>query len=392
MNRRAGIGLRAPDARPADWLVVGALLLVTEFEIWVEPVFQTGLPGPRPALSVLVAVAIVPLLWRRHSPLTVLGILLSGLLLIGVVGDPEQAGFGLVLALLIGVYSAASYGGSRVALIGVAVTLAGGLLYGWLTWVEDDALVDVIVPSLFIVGAWIAGREVNHLHARTAELAERTLLLERARDSEAQIAIAEERTRIARELHDVVSHSISIMGLHAAAARRALKKDAGAAEESLLIVEATSRDAQEEMKRMLGMLRRDESRGDIAPIPALSRLTDLIEEVKRTGLAISLDMTGRARPLPQGLELSAYRIIQEALTNTRRHGGGKVAVSVAYCQTALELTIHDDGAGAPGHPEPGHGIIGMRERVSLHGGELYVGNDDAGGFVVRASLPIEEAG
>ncbi|MPZ70757.1 MAG: sensor histidine kinase [Actinobacteria bacterium] len=384
--------LRTPDARPADWLVVGALLLVTEFEIWIEPVFQTGLPGPRPPLAVLAVVAIVPLLWRRQSPLTVLAIMLVGLLLVGVIGDPEQAAFGLVLALLIGVYSVASYGATRVALVGVAATLVGGSVYSWLTWVEGDALVDVIVPQLFIVGSWIAGREFNHLHGRTAELAERASLQERARESEAQIAVAEERTRIARELHDVVAHSISIMGLHAAAARRALKQDAGAAEESLLIVERTSRDAQEEMKRMLGMLRRDGSRGDITPIPALSRLTELIEEVKRTGLGVSLDVEGRARLLPQGLELSAYRIIQEALTNARRHGGSNVAVAVAYGETSLDLTIRDDGSGASGQPVPGHGIIGMRERVSLHGGELYVGNDDGGGFVVRALLPIEATG
>lgn len=374
--------------RPADWLVVGALLLVTEFEIWIEPVFQTGLPGPRLPLAVLAVVAIVPLLWRRRSPLTVLGLMLSALLLIGVVGDPEQAAFGLLLALLIGLYSAASYGAPRVALVGVAATLVGGSVYSWLTWVEGDALVDVIVPYLFIVGSWIAGREVNHLHSRTAELAERAALLERARESEAQIAVSQERTRIARELHDVVSHSISIIGLHAAAARRALAKDPGTAEESLLIVERTSRDAQEEMKRMLGMLRRDGSRGDIAPIPALSRLTDLIEEIERAGLGVSLNIEGEARPLPQGLELSAYRIIQEALTNVRRHGGHNVTVTVAYGEASLGLTIRDDGSGPSGQLVPGHGIIGMRERVSLHGGELHVGNDDAGGFVVRAFLPI----
>jgi signal transduction histidine kinase len=389
VHARTRFRVRAPDAGPADWLVVGALLLVTGVEIWIEPVFQTGLPGPRPALSVLAVVAVLPLLWRRRSPLTALAIMLSGLMLIGVVGDPRQSAFSLLLALLIGVYSAAAYGAPRAALAGLGATIAGGWVYGWLTWVEGDTLVDVIVPLLFIVGAWIGGREVSHLRARTAELGERTALLERARESEADIAVAEERTRIARELHDVVAHSISIIGLHAAAARRALKNDAATAEESLLIVETTSRDAQEEMRRMLDMLRRDGSRGEIVPIPALSRLNALIEDVERTGLRVSLEIEGRARRLPQGLELSAYRIIQEALTNARRHGGNNVTVAVAYGESSLGLTIRDDGAGASSHPVPGHGIIGMRERVSLHGGELYVGNDAGGGFVVRASLPFE---
>lgn len=385
--------LRAPHAKPFDLLIVGALLLVTEFEIWIQPVFQTGLPGPRPVLSILSAATIVPLLWHRDRPVIVLGIILCGLLLIGVVGEPQQAAFALLLGLLLAVYSTASLRGPHVALAGVVVTLLGGLLYEWSTWVEGDALADVIVPSFFIIGAWIAGRQVNRLQARTVELAERTLLLERARESEARVAVAEERTRIARELHDVVAHSISIMGLHAAAARRALPRNPEIAEESLLIVERTSRDAQEEMKRMLGMLRRDGSRGDITPIPALSRLTELIEEVERAGLKVALRLEGAERRLPQGLELSAYRIIQEALTNARRHGGSNVSVTVSYGEAALHLTIRDDGPGISGELVPGHGIIGMRERVSLHGGELFVGSDDdAGGFVVRASLPSEGNG
>jgi signal transduction histidine kinase len=378
----------APDARPVDWLLTGALLLVTEFEIWIAPVFQTGLPGPRPALSVLAAFAMIPLLWRRTAPPHALIVMLVAVVLIGVVGEPDQSGFSLVLALLIGVYSVASYGAPRVAILALVTTLVGGLLYEWLTWVRGDSVVDVVVPELLVFGAWIAGWEVNLLRARAAELSERTALLERAREHEARIAVAEERTRIARELHDVVSHSISIMGLHAAAARRAFGNNPPAAEESLLIVERTSRRAQDEMKRMLGMLRQEGSRGDAAPIPELSRLPELIEQVQRTGINVSFDVTGEVRRLSQGLELSAYRIIQEALTNARRHGGPNVRVSLVYRSSTLDLAIHDDGSGVAGELASGQGIIGMRERTSLHHGELYVGNEN-GGFVVKVRLRIE---
>jgi signal transduction histidine kinase len=380
--------LKAPEAKPADWLVTGALLLVTEFKIWISPVFQTGLPGPRPALSLLGALAVIPLLWRRSAPLHTVIVMVVAVVLVGLVGDPELSGFSLVLALFIAVYSVASYGGRRAAFVGLATTLVGGVFFDQLTWVKGDALVDIIVPELLLSGWWVAGWEVNVLRARTAELGERTALLERAREHEARIAVSEERTRIARELHDVVSHSISIMGLHAAAARRALGKDPSVAEDSLLIVERTSRHAQDEMKRMLGMLRQDGSREDTAPIPALSRLPDLIEEVRGTGLNASLDVSGQERRLSRGLELSAYRIIQEALTNARRHGGDNVEVAIAYGRSALDLAIRDDGPGVTGEPGSGQGIIGMRERASLHGGELYAGNDDKG-FLVKARLRIE---
>ena len=382
------IRFSAPDARPVDWLLTGALLLITEFEIWIAPVFQTGLPGPRPMLSLLAAFAVIPLLWRRTAPLSALTVMVVSVLLIAVVGEQHLSGFGLMLALLIGVYSVASYGDPRRAILGVVFTLVTGLVFEWLTWVEGDTVVDVVVPELLIFGAWRSGWEVNQLRVRTAELSERAALLERAKEHDAQIAVSEERTRIARELHDVVSHSISIMGLHAAAARRTLEDDPATAEESLLIVERTSRYAQEEMKRMLGILRQNGGGDDNAPIPELSRIPDLIEEVERTGLNVSVNIAGEVRRLSKGLELSAYRIIQEALTNARRHGGANAGISIVYGGSTLDVEIRNEGPGVTGEMTSGQGIIGMRERASLHGGELYAGNDDAG-FVVRAHLKIE---
>ncbi len=389
-------GRQSPSAlavgtRPVDWLVASVLLLVAEFEIWVEPIFENGLPGPRPALSVLAGVALAPLVWRRRFPLGALAIVVAGLLAIGAVGADEQSGFAFVLALLLAVYAVAAQADVRKAVLGGLLVLAGSVVYEWLAWAEGDTLVDVAVPFLLLAAAWVAGREVGHQRLRAAELAQRTALLEHGREREAQLAVAEERARIARELHDVVAHGVGIMGVQAAAARRTLEPRQDSQREALLTVERIGREALAELQRMLGVLRSNGQAVERAPLPTLARLRDLAEEHRRAGLQVELAIEGEVRPHPPGLELSAYRIVQEALTNARKHAPGAAArVTVRHVPGALELTVSDGGPGPAADGSVGHGLVGMRERAALHGGELRAGPGPDGGFLVEARFPTTE--
>jgi signal transduction histidine kinase len=243
-------GVKA-TSRPVDWLMVASLLLLTWFEIWVEPIFQTGMPGPRLPLTLLAAVTLVPLLARRAFPLAALTVMCLGMVAIGVVGDPDQATFVLLLGLLVGTYSLAAHATQRHALIGAGVVVGAAVAFEALTF-EQKELVDVIVPGLFLAGAWAGGRQVAHQRQRAGQAAERTMLLARTHALEVRAAVSAERTRIARELHDVVAHAISVMGIQAGAARRTLATGQALQREALLDVERLGREALAEMQRMLG--------------------------------------------------------------------------------------------------------------------------------------------
>jgi signal transduction histidine kinase len=297
-----------------------------------------------------------------------------------------------VLALLLAVYSVAAQGDARRAVLGGLLVVVGGIAYSWVAWTEGDTLVDVGVPFLFFAAAWAAGREVGHQRLRAAELASRTALLEHAREREAQLAVAEERARIARELHDVVAHGVGVMGVQAAAARRTLEPRQDSQREALLTVERIGREALAELQRMLGVLRSTGQAIERAPYPSLARLPELVGELRRASLAVELTVEGEVCALAPGLELSAYRIVQEALTNTRKYAPGATArVTVRYKPASLELAVSDDGPGPAAGGSDGHGLVGMRERASLHGGELRAGPGPDGGFLVEARLPLHTA-
>ena len=391
-GRLASLRRRVAEPSPGDWLLALAFAAIAEFEIWVEPVFDTGLPGPRAALAVLVLPATLPLAWRQRAPLAVLAIMVAGLLSIGAVGEREQSGLGLMFAVLAAVYSVAAHSGSREALVGVAIVILGGAGYEALTWAPGDTLVDALVPYLLFAAAWVAGREVRRHRRRAATLADRAVQVEHERDESVRAAIADERARIARELHDVVAHGVSLMGVQAGAARRMLDPAAERPREALLAVERTSREALAEMHRMLGVLRPGEDELELRPPPELSQLEELVERAGAGGVTVELDIEGERRPLPAGLELSAYRIVQEALTNVRNHAGdARATVVVRYEPSALAISVKDDGPG-PGRGRPGgrgHGLIGIRERAALHGGEVRIGAREGGGFAVYARLPVD---
>jgi signal transduction histidine kinase len=262
-------------------------------------------------------------------------------------------------------------------------------------------VVDAAFVSLALVGAWVLGDRARVQRALAAELAERAARLERERAAEARRAVAEERTRIARELHDVVAHHVSMMVVQAEAGPVAVEGDPARAAGAFEAIAATGRQALVEMRRLLGVLRGDGDRDQtpsLAPQPGLADVGSLVEQVGRAGLRVELVVEGTEAPLPAGVDLSAYRIVQEALTNAVKHAGpGRARVLVRYGEHDLEVHVRDEGGRGPALARPadgraGQGLVGMRERVNLFGGELHAGPGPDGGFTVDARLPLRGPG
>jgi signal transduction histidine kinase len=248
---------------------------------------------------------------------------------------------------------------------------------------------DFFFPSLLsLVAAWIVGRIIRGRRERTHELEALTRELEAQRDLQAQAAVAVERGRIARELHDIVAHNVSMMVVQAGAASRVLEGNQQHVRDALAAIADTGRETVDEMRRLLGVLR---SSGDglaLSPQPGLRDLEELVRSVREAGLPVELRVEGVPVALPPAVDLSAFRIVQEALTNTRKHAGSaRAQVTVTYRDGSVELEVRDNGSGSGHGGGRGHGLLGMRERVALFGGELEAGRGEHG-FTVRARLPL----
>jgi signal transduction histidine kinase len=242
------------------------------------------------------------------------------------------------------------------------------------------------------LGAWLAGRLWQSRERDARRMTELAEALERERVEEGRIAVAEERARIARELHDVVAHAMTTIVLEAGAERLHLAPGQERTGETLRGIERTGRQALDEMRRLLGVLREDDEEPALRPQPSLRRLDELADHVRRTGLEVDLRVEGTPAELPPGLDVNAYRIVQEALTNVLKHAGASCAtVVVAYEPGRLSIEVTDDGRGDRRNGTGGHGLTGLRERVALYGGELEAGERPGGGFAVRARLPVEVA-
>jgi len=331
----------------------------------------------------LVVVAGSSLAWRRRAPLTVATIVSAAVATASLLGYwPE-----FVALLWIAVYSAAAYTERHRlvrVLLPVALLTSVAISIGerWdrgLNWVEilSDLIVTFGVPILL-------GRMTFNRRRRIV----------RDREFATRQAVAAERAAIARELHDVVAHHMSVMVVQAGAARAVSASDPAATAEALRQIEASGRTGLTEMRRLLEVLKAEEDGNGRAPQPGLARMSELLDAMRASGLPVEAIVEGSPRPLPPGVDLSAYRIVQEALTNALRHAGGASArVVVRYDAGAVELEVADDGPGLPEDPEAsgGHGLIGMRERVQLFGGELEAGPRPGGGFLLRARLPSEPA-
>ncbi|MGC9381317.1 sensor histidine kinase [Streptomyces sp. MH13] len=250
--------------------------------------------------------------------------------------------------------------------------------------------------------AWVLGDSARTRRAYFAQLEERAARLEKEREAQSKVAVAAERARIARELHDVVAHNVSVMVVQADGAAYVLDAAPDQAKKALETISSTGRQALAEMRRLLGVLRTGEHQeaGEYVPQPDVQQIEELVEECRGSGLPVDFKVEGTPRQLPSGVELTAYRIVQEALTNTRKHGGPNAGASVrlVYFDDGLGLLIEDDGKGAPhelyeegGFDGQGHGLIGMRERVGMVGGTLDAGPRQGGGFRISALLPLKPA-
>jgi signal transduction histidine kinase len=355
-----------------------------------DPAFR-GLPRGTFVLGCgLVLLHTVPLAARRRFPLAVLATsVASGLAFAALDLSPDL----LWMTFLVAVYSVAAYGSRWVSLAGLVVAEVGSVA-NQLTPGRFQAPT-VISNALLIAAVWLLGHFVGVRRVYVGQLEERTAELEQAREELARRAVTEERLRLARELHDVVAHAMSVIAVQSGVGAHIANTQPEEAAKALVAIEATSRGALEELRRLLGVLRQEhEPQGDLAPVPGLADLDSLLAEVSKAGLAVKLRVNGTRPPVPAGVDLSAYRIVQEALTNVVKHAGPAHAqVTIGYRDQDVTVEVTDDGQGAvisgsDGQAGSGHGLIGMRERVAAFGGELEVGPRPGGGFRVAARLPL----
>jgi signal transduction histidine kinase len=378
--------------RWSDRIVAFALAAGAEFEFWTRAPASLTATGGRVPLALLLGFATLPLVWRRRSPaavvLTIIGALVVASLLVSRWhGVPVE----IFLALILAFYSVGAHcderhapivGGAALAAI-AAVDLARQVFFNGSGSPRPAAW-------LVLAVAWLVGRDMRRRRRELVMLRDRATQLEREREEKARTAVAEERGRIARELHDVVAHSVSVMVVQAQAGQRLLA-DPDLAGGALRAIEASGREALVELRRLLGILRTGAEQPAIGPQPGLGSLGVLLEQVREAGLPVELRVEGEQVQLPPGVDLAAYRIVQEALTNTLKHAGSaRAEIIVRYGPSAVELEVLDDGRGAPAATNgSGHGLIGMRERVALYGGRLEAEPRKVGGFAVRARLPLE---
>jgi signal transduction histidine kinase len=387
----AGLKRQVVHVRDADrrslWLdggIVLALIASSEIAIWSGAVERGELDRPRALAAVLVVFLTLPLLWRRTAPVVTALLVLVAL---GALGDFPA--FPAWVTFLIVFYSLGRYAADPLSPAVALALLAATVLHDLLVQ-DPEPITDLIGPWIMLTGAWAIGRTVRAQGREASRERERADRLVFEREERERQAVAEERARMARELHDVVAHSVSLITVQAQAVQRLLQGEERAAREGIGSIERVARQTATEMRRLLGIL---ESQGDGTardPQPGIAGLTTLVEQVRETGLEVELRIEGEPVPLAAGLDLSAYRIVQEALTNVLKHArASRVEVVVRYARERLELEVKDDGQGGDQHQGSGHGLTGMRERAVVFGGELTAGPLPGRGFRVRARLPME---
>lgn len=342
------------------WVDVLAMLAIT-----LPLLARRRFPFASP-LAVVLAVAATSFADERLIPVAFIPFVavLAACFLFGMSRDRRQAVAGLALA---------------IGMVAVVVSNDPGGSFDEVAWI-----------GFMLSAVWAGGFALGGKLRQAQEAEERAARAEREREERARGAVAEERARIARELHDVVGHSVSVMTVQASAVRRLLRPDQEREREALLVVEQTGREALAEMRRMVGVLRRPEEAPALAPQPSLEHLEKLIEQVEEAGLPVELRVEGEPIELPAGVDLTAYRLVQEGLTNALKHAGAaRAEVLVRYGDAEVEVVVSDDGRGQGDGDGGGHGLLGMRERVAVYGGELHAGPRLEGGYALRARLPVE---
>jgi signal transduction histidine kinase len=365
-------------ANTRRWAVDAALALIAgAVELWL--IAGDGDASTRGVVLTLAAAA--ALAARRAQPLVVLAVTLAAAIAI-VAGGETPGGFCILIAL----YTVATTCPRRVSLAALVPTAAIVTGVSVATADAGDSAVAAALATAPVgVGIWGLGA-----YARLRR--ERAALVEREREQLARIAIHDERTAIARELHDIVAHSVTVMLVGVRGARDVLRASPEVADDTLARVEASGERSMAELRRLLGLLRRPEGVADFRPQPSLTDLAGLVASFSDAGLPVRLEVSGERPPLPEGVEVSVYRIVEEALTNVLKHADpGEVVVRLAYRSPLLAVEIVDDGVATASEHATGHGVLGMRERVALLDGELEAGSREGGGYRVAARLTIGDA-
>ena len=379
------------NLRRLDLLIAAVALVGGE----IEAAIVTD-SGSRPFVMAMVAVMAASLAFRRAAPLpAVLAFFAAGVPMTFALPDTESFAMPF-LAVLVWGYTFGSLPDLRTALAGLGVLVAGICLVS--IAFDEQTIGDFIFPIGFAAAAWGGGRAIRHRTRLAAELHEAAVRAEEEREEAAARAVADERRRIAREMHDVVAHSVSVMVVQAGGARRILERDPARAAGAARLIERTGRSALAEMRRLLGVLETAEAGPAMAPQPTIDELDALVARAAEAGLPVSLHVSGDRRPLPAGAEAAVYRVVQESLTNVLKHAGSAPTdVELRWDGEGLELHVSNHTAPRPapppGAPLPGggHGILGMQERVRVYGGDLTAGPAPDGGFVVTARIPLHQA-
>jgi signal transduction histidine kinase len=391
-----------PGRRLLDIALAVAVTVGCVLEVWAPAVFGSTHPaGPRLAVFAAYVVGCACLLVRRtHALLAATVTYLSLVLEWTVFGSPE--GFGVLALLVLPAYSVGAHEERSRALAGLAAGLAAGVVWDLRDPASTtvNAHVQAAVWLFPVVIGWLLGAYLRTRRMYVAGLRDRADAAEREKEERAAAAAAAERTRIARELHDIVAHNVSVMVVQAEAAEEMLDRDRpDRARVPVRKVQDTGRSALGDMRRLLGVLRDADGQTSLTPQPGVANLDVLLSKVRDAGLRVELEVQGEPEPLPPAVDLSAYRIVQEALTNSLKYAGtAQARVVVRFSRGAVELEIMDDGTGPAGDSSPpgeaatsgGHGLIGMRERVALYGGTLNVGRRPSGGYLVQARLPLAD--
>jgi signal transduction histidine kinase len=388
MNRSVDPPLEG-QTRPGLVEVSVALLLFTAALL---ELLLASASSPAGAGALAVAVTTLPLAWRSALPVTTVAVTTVGLALAALLGFPAGDLIVPYLAPLVAVYSVGVHSGSRDVVAAATIALAAFTVVVAASPSEQAS--DLAMIAAGVAVSLAVGVAVRKLGFETESLTARAAELERSRDESARAAVAAERARIARELHDVIGHSISVMGVQAGAVRRVLSPELERERAALLGVERVGRDAVTEMRRLLGFLRPAEPMdGDSAPTPTLERLDELVGEMKLAGLDVDLVVDGDLDGISAGRALAAFRIVQEALTNALRHApGSRVRAVLRREREKLVIEVTDDGGdgSAVASAGGGYGLVGMRERVALYGGTLEAGPLAGRGYAVVAHLPTSD--
>ncbi len=369
---------RAVNWRPPllDAVIAAVFVAMTA----AEAAFNPSVTSPVEHLAV-AGLAMAALAWRRRAPLVVAALVVASNLLINPAGE-----FSTLLSLVLVCFTVGAETKSPRNYLGLGLALVPFLVVSVIETFEPS---DLAAALVFFVGPWTVGVVLSGRIASADEAVARAARLEREREAEAARAAAEERTRIARELHDIVSHSISVVTIQTQAVRRRLGPEHAAEASDLAAVEATAREALAEMRRLFGVLRTEGESVSLAPQPGLGELERLVRQVGSGDMQVRLRVEGEPVPLSPGIDLAAYRIAQEGLTNAVRHAGASEAqVLVRYSPQRLDVEVEDNGRGLVANANGGHGLVGIRERVALYGGTVDLGSSPSGGVRLAVSLPI----